>query len=86
MKLKSKEQCPISVRDRLVKNFANQDIGIMDMKKALEIAEGKCFELDKENMELKKKYLEAEHKAVELHEVLDKCTRTVAELLTNDQS
>lgn len=49
MKLKSKEQCPISVRDRLVARFAELDVGILDMKLALEIAEKQCFELDKKN-------------------------------------
>lgn len=46
MKLTSKEQCPISVRDRLIEQFAGLDVGILDMKLALEIAEAKCFELN----------------------------------------
>ncbi len=54
MKLTSKEICPITVRDRLVKNLANQDIGIMDIKRALEWAEAKCLELNKENKLLHK--------------------------------
>ncbi len=46
MKLTSKEICPITVRDRLVKNLAGQDVAVCDIVKALEWAEAKCLELN----------------------------------------
>ncbi len=46
MKLVSKEICPVTVRDRLIKNLANQDIAVSDIVKALEWAEAKCLELN----------------------------------------
>ncbi len=51
MKLTSKEICPITVRDRLIKNLAGQDVNICDLVKAVEWAEAKCLELNKENEE-----------------------------------
>jgi len=48
MKLKSKEICPVSVRDRLVANLASQDNTICDLRLALDWAEEKCFELNEE--------------------------------------
>ena len=51
MKLTSKEICPITVRDRLIKNLANQDIAVSDIVKAVEWAEAKCLELNEENEE-----------------------------------
>ncbi len=52
MKLVSKEICPVSVRDRLIKNLAGQDVNVCDLRAALEWAESKCLELNKENEEL----------------------------------
>ncbi|KKN10329.1 hypothetical protein LCGC14_1037670 [marine sediment metagenome] len=54
MKLTSKEICPITVRDRLVKNLAGQDVAVCDIVKALEWAEAKCLELNERNIELRK--------------------------------
>lgn len=52
MKLKSKEICPVEVRDKLISKLAPIDNGISDLRFALETAEEKCFELDKENEKL----------------------------------
>jgi len=46
MKLISKEICPVTVRDRLIKNLASQDVAICDLVRAVKWAEEKCLELN----------------------------------------
>lgn len=45
MKLISKEICPVTVRDRLIKNLAGQDVAVCDLVRATKWAEEKCLEL-----------------------------------------
>ena len=80
MKLISKEICPVSVRDRLIKNLANQDIAVSDIVKAVEWAEAKCLELNEDNQELEENVIYAKDSIINLgneiralQEKLDNC-------------
>jgi len=50
MKLTSKEISPVTVRDRLIKTFSNQDV--CDLVDAVKWAEAKCLELNEKVHEL----------------------------------
>ncbi len=52
MKLVSKEILPIDARDKLVEKLGGIDNGICDLRAALEWAEAKCLELNKEKGKL----------------------------------
>ncbi len=65
MKLTSKEICPVTVRDRLIKIFSNQDV--YDLVEAVKWAEAKCLELDKENEELEQYVARAKNLIRELN-------------------
>ncbi len=58
MKLKSKEIFPVEARDKLVANVGKIDNGVCDMRVALEWAEAKCFELNKELEKFRKGTIE----------------------------
>lgn len=66
MKLTSKEICPTEVRDKLIEKLAPIDNGINDMRFALETAEEKCFELNKENGELEQYVTHAKNTIIDL--------------------
>lgn len=53
MKLISKEIFPVEARDKLVEKLGGVDIGVTDIRFALETAERQCFELHKENEKLR---------------------------------
>ena len=80
MKLVSKEICPVSVRDRLIKNLAGQDVNVCDLVKAVEWAENECFELDKELAHATKKISELNKENEELGQVIIQAKKVICEL------
>ena len=80
MKLTSKEICPITVRDRLIKNLAGQDVNVCDLVKAVEWAENECFELDKELAHATKKISELKKENEELEQYVAYAKNVICEL------
>lgn len=75
MKLLSKEICPVTVRDRLITTFANQEV--CDLVEAVKWAEEKCLELDEKNDDLYAEMINYYDEAVRLQDALDKCNQPI---------